>query len=101
LRLLVESSGEKQADARQEARFAQTAVATARAKNAALSKDLALAREELLAAREDLNVSPARARRNRERAPRRGAPARGEGQGGLRPGNGAAETFGAGRAENA
>jgi hypothetical protein len=71
------------------------------AKNAALSKDLALAREELLAAREDLNVSPARARRNRERAPRRGAPARGEGQGGLRPGNRAAETFGAGRAENA
>ena len=60
LRLLVESRDEASANARAQAMRAQEDVLLAREKNVALSRELAQAREELLAAREEATLSPAK-----------------------------------------
>ena len=60
LRALVESRDEASANARAQATRAQEDVRLARERNVALSRELAQAREELLAAREDATLSPAK-----------------------------------------
>jgi cell division protein FtsB len=60
LRLLVESRDEASANARAQAMRAQEDVLLAREKNVALSRELAQAREELLVAREEATLSPAK-----------------------------------------
>ena len=60
LRALVESRDEASANARAQATRAQEDVRLARERNVALSRELAQAREELLAAREDAMLSPAK-----------------------------------------
>ena len=60
LRALVESRDEASATARAQATRAQEDVRLARERNAALSRELAQAREELLVAREEATLSPAK-----------------------------------------